>query len=164
MADKIGIEYRSNVLPDDVRLVGDIVESTGFFNEEEIGIAKELVQENLAKGAKVSGYHFIFAKTEGRDVAYSCFGPIAGTQESYDLFWIAVHESMRGKGIGKRLMVKSEEAIASMGGHRVYVETSSRDQYVPTRQFYLNNGYKTETILKDFYAPGDGKVIMVKVV
>jgi hypothetical protein len=49
-----------------------------------------------------------------------------------------------------------------MGGRRIYIETSSRAQYEPTRGFYLKCGYRQETILEDFYAPGDGKVIYVK--
>jgi hypothetical protein len=44
----------------------------------------------------------------------------------------------------------------------VYVETSSRDQYEPTRRFYLKCGYRVDAVLEDFYAPGDGKVIFVK--
>jgi hypothetical protein len=43
------------------------------------------------------------------------------------------------------------------------VETSSRPLYEPTRRFYLACGYRLEAQLEDFYAPGDGKVIFLKV-
>ena len=49
------------------------------------------------------------------------------------------------------------------GGSRVYVETSSREQYLPTRAVYERCGYHVGATLDDFYAPGDGKVIFVRV-
>ena len=52
--------------------------------------------------------------------------------------------------------------MAARGARRVYVDTSSRSQYEPTRAFYLACGYAREAFLADFYAPGDGKVIFVK--
>jgi len=75
-----------------------------------------------------------------------------------------VHPDLRGRGLGKQLTARTEEAIRAAGGHRVYIETSSREQYVPTREFYLRIGYQVEAVVEDFYAPGDGKVILVKVV
>ena len=156
--------FREDVNAADAEAVRDMVVSTGFFNDEEVEFAVELVEANLAQGAKKSGYCFLFADLEGQPAGYVCHGPIAGTQESFDLFWIVVHERCRGKGLGKLLMARSEEIIRRMGGHRIYVETSSRQQYVPTREFYLKMGYRIEAVIQDFYAPGDGKVIMVKVV
>jgi GNAT superfamily N-acetyltransferase len=156
------IEYRSSVEPADADAVRRIVESSGFFNPEEIEVAVELVVERLSKGEK-SGYFFLFAETGGRPSGYACYGPISGTQCSFDLYWIAVDNAIRGKGIGKELLKKAEEAILAMDGHRVYVETSSRDLYEPTRAFYRNNGYRLAADLDDFYAPGDSKHVYLKV-
>jgi hypothetical protein len=44
----------------------------------------------------------------------------------------------------------------------VYVETSGRRDYAPTRAFYERAGYRPEARLADFYAPGDDKWIYVK--
>jgi len=155
------IYYRDDITPADVGNVRRIVESSGFFSDEEIEIAVELVQERLAKGIK-SGYYFLFAEEGGNVVGYTCFGPIAGTKSSYDLYWIAVHNDFRGAGIGKELLAATEREIARQGGQRIYIETSSREKYEPTRAFYRNRGYQEEALLKDFYSPGDGKVIYVK--
>lgn len=155
------ITYREYVTPDDCEYVRQIVESTGFFSAAEVDIAVELVQERLAKGMS-SGYEFLFADKEDTVAGYTCFGPIAGTEVSYDLYWIAVHQNFRGNGLGKSLLQKTEECIAAQGGRRVYIETASRTQYEPTRKFYLRCGYRQESVLDDFYAPGDGKVIYVK--
>ena len=157
------IIYRTDVRKDDPENVKEIVTSTGFFHPEEIDIAVELVDERLKKGLQ-SGYHFIFSDRGQKTIAYSCFGPILATKFSYDLYWIAVHADMRGQGIGKVLLRKSEEAIRELGGQRVYIETSGRDLYAPTRQFYLRCNYEEAAVLKDFYAPGDAKYIYVRAV
>ncbi|MEW6381468.1 MAG: GNAT family N-acetyltransferase [bacterium] len=155
------ITYRDTVEPGDRENVRRIIESSGFFFPDEIDVAVELVDERLAKGIR-SGYYFLFAEQGQRVLGYSCFGPIACTVASYDIFWIAVHNDFRGLGLGKRLLARSEQMIGSLKGERIYVETSSRQIYEPTRIFYQHCGYQEEAILKDFYASGDDKVIYVK--
>jgi ribosomal protein S18 acetylase RimI-like enzyme len=155
------IVFRYEATPDDRRRVREIVASTGFFNTEEIDVAEELVEERLAEGSE-SGYHFVFADQGSQTAGYTCYGPIAGTAGSYDLFWIAVDAGLQRKGLGKVLLAESERLIRQAGGKRVYIETSNRGHYLSTRAFYERNGYALEAVLKDFYAPGDDKAIYVK--
>ena len=157
------LSYREEVKPVDPESIRGMVASTGFFKPDEIQVAAELAEERLSKGLP-SGYYFLFADLQERAIGYTCFGPIACTGASYDLFWIAVHNEFRGLGLGKELLKRSEESIARLGGRRIYIETSSTELYTPTRSFYLKCGYKIEAILEDFYHPGDGKVIFLKVV
>lgn len=44
----------------------------------------------------------------------------------------------------------------------VVIETSSKEKYQPTRDFYLRNGYRVEAVIKDFYRVDDHRVIFVK--
>ncbi|GAB6185471.1 GNAT family N-acetyltransferase [Thermopirellula anaerolimosa] len=153
--------FRADVTPADVETVRRLVESTGFFHPEETVVAVELVQERLAKGP-ASGYEFIFAEDSRGPVGYTCYGPIPCTRHSWDLYWIAVAPDRQGRGLGKRLMHATESAVRAAGGTRIYIDTSSREQYAPTRAFYERCGYRTVAVLEDFYAPGDGKVILEK--
>ncbi len=155
------ITYREEPRQGDPEAVGWLVRATGFFSEEEEGIASELVEERLAKG-EASGYFFLFAEEEGRLLGYTCFGPIPGSVHSWDLYWIAVDPNGQGRGLGKNLMAASERIMAGRGAWLVYADTSSRPQYEPTRAFYVSCGYLQEAFLADFYATGDGKVIFVK--
>lgn len=150
--------FRTNVVPADRAAVRDIVASTNFFSAEEIDVAVELVDEHLQTG-EASGYYFLFAECSGVVAGYTCFGPIPCTQSSYDLYWIAVHQKFRGHGLGLKLMQRTEALIAARGGKRVYIETSSRPQYEPTRGFYLRCQYQQAALLTDYYADGDGKLI-----
>jgi ribosomal protein S18 acetylase RimI-like enzyme len=156
------IRIRDAVVPADAHAVREIVASTGFFSPAEIAVAVELVDDRLSRGDK-SDYHFVFAEWAGRVIGYACFGPIACTVGSFDIYWVAVHQEHRGGGVGRTLLAAGEARIAAAGGRRAYVETSSREQYAPTRAFYERCGYVRAAELPDFYAPGDGKVIYVKV-
>ena len=141
--------------------VREIVVSSGFFSEAEIEVAVELVQERLNKGVE-SGYYFLFAEQDQKVVGYSCFGPIPCTAESYDIYWIAVQQELRRSGLGVEILKNVEEKIREMGGKRIYVETSSRQQYKPTRSFYTRCGYRREATLENFYSSGDHKVIYLR--
>lgn len=154
--------FRKSVNTDDITKVKDIVSSTGFFSEEEVNIACELVEERLNKGEE-SGYYFLFLELAGRTVGYSCFGPIPATKLSYDLYWIAIHEDYQNRGLGKVLLSESEKEINNLGGKRIYVETSGKEQYISTRKYYLACDYKEEAVLTDFYAPGDSKYLYLKI-
>ena len=124
-------------------------------------MAAELARERIER-AEASGYHFVMAEQYGRLVGYACYGPIPCTAGSYDLYWIAVHPDLQGKGLGQRLLKETERLIRESGGNRVYVDTSQRLQYASTRAFYENAGYRLDAVLAEFYAPGDNKVIYCK--
>ena len=151
---------REKVISADTQSVREILRSTGFFSPDEIEVAEELVEDGAHMGSE---YHFFFGEENGETIGFTCYGPIALTRSSFDLYWIAVASSSQSKGVGHRLLKVTEDAIRSMGGTRIYIETSTRDLYEPTRAFYLSQGYKEASILADFYAPGDGKATYVKV-
>lgn len=157
----VGMDFRTEVDAKDPERIRRLVEITGFFSAAEADVAIELVNERLAKGPEC-GYHFLFAEHYGRLVGYTCYGPIPCTAGSFDLYWIAVHPDFHRRGIGRGLVEETERLIRAAGGSRIYVDTSQRAQYASTRAFYEGCGYHFETVLTDFYAPGDGKAIYCK--
>jgi ribosomal protein S18 acetylase RimI-like enzyme len=154
--------YRDRVFPQDLETVRQIVQSTGFFTDEEVEVAVDLADAGLS-GESISSYLFVFCQDEDAKVlGYTCYGPVPCTVGSFDLYWIAVHRDSQGQGIGKELLRRTEKKIRAMDGRRIYIETSSRDLYKPTQGFYLNAGYHAEATLKDYYSRGDSKIIYVK--
>ena len=124
-------------------------------------VAVELVETRLAKGPG-SGYEFVFAEQKGQVVGYACYGPNTLTVASWDLFWIAVEQTLHGQGIGRLLLDEAQRRISAAGGKRIYIETSHRADYAATRGFYERCGYRLEAVLEGFYAPGDSKAIYVR--
>ncbi|MEW5735183.1 MAG: GNAT family N-acetyltransferase [Thermodesulfobacteriota bacterium] len=153
--------FRKTLKKQDEDVVRMLTKDSGFFSAEEVEIAVELVTERLAKGP-ASGYHFVFVEDEYRVLGYSCYGPIPGTKSSFDLYWIVVDRKLRNQAIGKRLLAHTENLAREMKSTRMYVDTSSRMQYAPTRAFYKSCGYEEEAVLKNFYKPGEHKVIFAK--
>ncbi|MGE0120990.1 MAG: GNAT family N-acetyltransferase [Dongiaceae bacterium] len=154
-------QIREDPTPNDPCAVRDLTASTGFFSDEEIAVAVELVEARLAQGL-ASGYRFILAERGDRLEGYVCFGPIPLTRSSFDLYWIAVRPAAQRAGLGRRLMALAEAAAVALGGTAMYVETSTRPQYRPTRAFYCCLGYRLAAELPDFYGPGDGQAIYAK--
>ena len=156
------IKIRYEAMPTDAEAVRRLTESTGFFYPYEVEVAEELILERLSKG-DASGYYFVFAEQDGCVAGYTCYGPIACTASSFDFYWIAVNPDFQGKGLGRILVEETERLIREANGERLYVETSQRPLYDSTRAFYERCGYKIESLMEDFYGPGDGKVTYCKV-
>ncbi|MFV0442346.1 MAG: GNAT family N-acetyltransferase [Planctomycetaceae bacterium] len=155
------ISLRYEPIDADRETIRRLAESTSFFRPDEVDIAVELVDARLMNGL-ASGYSFIFAESDRQTLGYACYGPIGCTLGSFDLYWIIVDPAAQGQGLGRQLMQEAERLVRSAKGRRIYVETSSQPQYEPTRQFYLRCGYAIDAVLKDFYADGDDKVVLVK--
>jgi GNAT superfamily N-acetyltransferase len=155
------LRLRDEPAAGDCAAVRALTSGTGFFSDDEVAVAVELVEARLAQGL-ASGYRFFFADGDGRLEGYVCYGPIALTKASFDLYWIAVRPDAQRTGLGRRLMEAAEAEARALGATTMYVETSSRPQYEPTRAFYRRIGYRSAAELPDFYGPGDGQVIFAK--
>jgi GNAT superfamily N-acetyltransferase len=157
----MNLTFRVTPEKHDIESVRNIVVSSGFFYDHEVEIAVELVEERLNLG-QVTGYYFVFAEVDGVTSAYSCFGPIAMSKTSFDLYWIATHNDFRGKGIGKKLLEKTFIQARNMGCKIIIAETSGLPHYAPTRAFYDSTRFELEARLKDFYDEGDDKLFYTK--
>jgi len=158
------MQWRNAVQKSDSEAVRALVADTGFFSDEEVLVAVELVDETLAQG-KASGYEFLFLDRPnhtGHLLGYTCYGLIPATQSSFDLYWIAVSPQAQGQGLGAKLMRKSEQLARASGATQMYADTSASEQYTPTRAFYERMGYEKVAVLKNFFAVGDHKVIYAR--
>lgn len=156
------MEFRSVLKQTDTSYLKEILDSAGFFYDYEVDIAIELAQENIDKGEEKSGYIFLIVEENGTPVAFACYGKNPGTIDSYDLYWIAVHKNQRGNGIGKIIMKKVEEHVKQLKGKKLWIETSSRELYNPTREFYLKTDCELVAELPDYYGDGDSKCVFLK--
>jgi len=155
------ISLRTDVVHSDIKAVEELVVSTGFFRDDEVRVAVEIVEERI-KLVTESGYEFIFAEINGEVAAYVCFGLIPCSLISYDLYWIVTGKSFQKKGLGKLLLQKTEEIVKEKGGKAIYIETSSKPLYKPTQDFYIKTGYSLKYVYEDFYEKDDDKLVFVK--
>jgi D-alanine-D-alanine ligase len=158
---KGGVRLRHELVPADPEAIRAVLAQTGVFSPREIGVALELAADRLAKGP-ASEYLFIMADNGTRTIGYICFGPITIAEGRFDIYWVAVSPDYTGRGIGRLLMREAEKAIAASGGRYIFIDTSSRKEYVEARRFYQRNGYVETARIRDFFSENDDKVVFMK--
>lgn len=132
------------------------------FNEKEIEVAIEVLEDSIASPEKSGYYTYCAVEDNGEIAGFICFGPIPLTDGCYDLYWIAVDKKFSRNGVGQRLLNVMEDFAAKEKVRRIYIDTSSTAPYIAARTFYETNGYRLECVFKDFYRIGDDKVIFIK--
>lgn len=155
------IIYRKETKQSDLKDFPEVLTSSGFFYDYEIEAAEDFLKYQLEDGDE-SGVHYFMAEDNGKLVGFICFGFDSCTQSTHLLYWMAVHNDYRGKGVGAVLLKKFEDYVKEKGGKKIVLETAGRDLYKPTREFYIKNGYREEGIVPDYYSVGDARVTYVK--
>lgn len=145
---------------DRIQLV-DIIDGTDNFSPDEKKIAVELIDEAL--GNVNHEYYNIFVyEDDGRILGYHCTGKRALTEGTFDLFWIVVDSRVQNKGVGKKLLDHAESFVKENNGRWILAETSSKDNYDATRNFYFRNNYSIVAEIKDFYKVNDHLIVFGK--
>lgn len=133
-----------------------------MFSPAEVDVAMELI--DVCLNQKEQKDYTIHVATDETDsiVGYVCYGPTPATIGTFDLYWIVVDVVCQNQGIGKQLLQFVEGEVSRKVGRLIIIETSSVEKYLPTRGFYLRNGYTIAAQIRDFYREGDDRVIFVK--
>ena len=97
-------------------------------------------------------------------IAVAYCAPERMTEGTWNLYLIAVHPDHQSGGRGAALMARVEEMVAERGAHLLLVETSGLPEFERTRGFYDRLEYAREAVIRDFYAPGDDKVVFRKAI
>jgi ribosomal protein S18 acetylase RimI-like enzyme len=160
--------------------IAEILRSANVFRREEIGVALEVFDEGVLESGMRNAeavdsqseirvphstpeYLFLGAfSPEQILVGYACWGPTPATDRTWDLYWIAVDSALQGAGIGTILLEEIERRLIGQQARMLIAETSSRSDYATTRGFYARRGYVESARVRDFYAPGDDRIIFVK--
>ena len=131
------------------------------FSAAEVDVALEVLDVYLYK-LNQQDYQVFTARRGASVVGYVCFGRNTMTDGTFELYWIAVDPGQHRHGVGRSLMSLAEYEIARQNGRLISVETSSREDYHPTRRFYHDLGYRQAAVVADYYADGNSKIILTK--
>ena len=134
-----------------------IIIDTKHFNDDEVSVAMELIDDALGKGKNSDYITKVFVTDDTQLVAgYICYGKRPLTDMTYDLYWIAVDPKIHGRGIGKQLVESMEHDVRdNRDGYLILIETSGKAEYEGERKFYDKCAYEVQTVIKDFYRRGD---------
>ncbi len=132
------------------------------FDQADQTVALELIDYSIANPNQQDYFFHVAVNGDDLPIGYACYGPTPLTEGTYDLYWIAVDPAHAGLGIGTHLIQAVEEDVRCRNGRLLLIETSSDDDYELTRMFYLKRGCNQVETIKDFYRPGEDRVVFVK--
>lgn len=147
----------------DRRRLEAILKAQEHFNPEEVGVALELIDIGLTQSGQEDYIIRTAEATEGKILGYICYGKAPLTDAVYDIYWIVVHPASWNRGIGTSLLHQAEEEMKRRKARLLLIETSSRPPYEIPRAFYRKHGYEEKGRIQDYYAAGDHKLILGKV-
>ena len=99
---------------------------------------------------------------KGKPISIAYCAPERMTEGTFNLYLIAVHKNYQSRGLGAELIKYLEERLAAEGVRVLIVETSGLDDFERTRNFYDQQGYHREAVIRDFYQEGENKVVFWK--
>ncbi len=151
-----------SIRPEDREAVRSLIEGTGAFKPNELDVAMELVDIALSKPGQDDYHPFVLEEDDGTVVSYACFGKNPITKSTFDLYWLATRADRMGKGYGRKIVAFVEEEVRRLGGKLLVIETSSKESYGPTQEFYRKIGCTLAATLPGYYDEGDDKLIYLK--
>lgn len=152
-------------LPQELETLVALSGATGFFHPDEIEIVREMFQDFVAHPDADEYLWIVYRERENTPpLGFAVYGPASLAVGTYDLYWIVVDKNHQDKKIGSALLKYIEEDLRQRGARQLYIETSDKPQYVPTRAFYERRGYTLVAHFRDYYDVDDGKVIYFKAI
>lgn len=151
-------KFRTELRAADPDAVRRLVSATGVFSGIEVGWAGEIIEATI-KHPSTSGYFALMADgNDGLD-GFACYGPIEGTDNRFDLYWIAVSPTAQGKGLGRQLLAACVDDARRRGATHMFIDTSTRNDYAAARSLYKSQDFELMGMLVDFYSDGDSKAL-----
>jgi ribosomal protein S18 acetylase RimI-like enzyme len=148
----------------DVAAIKTIAVDTQMFDADSAGFVDDLIT-GILDGTSHDRHFVVADGPDGAVIGAAYYAPEPFSNRMWNLYFIAVHPSQQGNGIGTELINHVERHLRQAGpdaAQVLIVETSSTDQYSRTRQFYPKQGYVEEARIRRFYGPDDDKVVYWK--
>ncbi len=149
------------LVPSDRAWLARVLKECDAFIPAEQAVALELI-DIILKTPDTPDYQALVAVGEKGPAAYILWGANPVADRVYEVYWIATDPKAERNGWGRMLLNRVEEIERSKGMRLCAVETAGKPSYARARAFYLACDYTEEARVKDFYAPGDDKVIYTK--
>lgn len=146
-----------DVVKTDIAALKIVVDSSGLFPSE---LLDDMIAGYFNKTAPQEIW--LTQEVNGTPMAIAYCAPEKFTEGTYNLYLIAVHEDVRGQGIGAGLMNHIENLLRESGQRILLVETSGLGEFELTRNFYDKCAYHREAVIREFYTTGEDKVIFWK--
>lgn len=148
------------IVPEDTAALLDVVSAIGF-DAEELQEIRGMIEGSL-DGSLGDKHRWVTVDEGDGPLAVAYFAAERMAVGAWNLLLIAVRPAAQRAGHGTALLRYVEQALTEHGERLLLVETSGTEAFQPARDFYRKNGYEEEARLRDFYEPGDDKIVFRK--
>ncbi len=145
---------------DDHTDIDRIARLSGMFGEGELSFLSEMTRGDLA-GSDEGRVWFLSEAAEGVKGA-ACLSPEPLQEDVRNLLFISVAPDHRDAGVGRRLIAHAEGLARDAAARLILIETSSGPAFETARALYSKLGYMQDGQIRDYFGPGDDKVIFRK--
>jgi ribosomal protein S18 acetylase RimI-like enzyme len=142
---------------DDLPALMVVLDETGLFPSD---MLPDMLSGFLSDGE--SEDLWLTAEVGQKAVGFCYAVPEKLADGTWNMLAIAVLPSQQGGGLGSAITLKLEDTLRERGGRILIADTSGTEQFMRTRKFYTNCGYREESRIRDFWATGDDKVTFRK--
>lgn len=144
-----------NVVASDLPHLKTVIDSSELFPSEML----DEMMEGYFAGTEESIW---LTADEDRPTFVAYCAPEKMTEGTWNLYLVAVHDSLQGSGVGRKVLHYLENLLVEKKARILIVETSGLPEFEPTRAFYKKCNYTEEARIRDFYEAGDDKVVFWK--
>ena len=141
------------LVAEDRAAVDRITRTCGAFTADEETICLELIDAAL-HGSKE--YEVVVACEGDNVLGFLTYGTDPIGRGVWEVYWIVTDPNLQNRGVGSALLSWLHDHV---DGRMILIETGGRPAYEAQRRFYLKNGYREVSRIKDFYTPGDDLVV-----
>lgn len=148
----------------DVVPINALAVDNGMFAPDDMAGFDEMLRGYL--DGSLDQHRWIVAGDEaGRVAGAAYYAPEPFADRVWNLYFLAVQPRLHHSGIGTTLVAHIEQSLHNAGeqvARVLIVETSSTDDYEAARRFYGRAGFDLEARVREFYGPGDDKIVFWK--
>jgi GNAT superfamily N-acetyltransferase len=141
--------------------VRSIAIETGLFTADDWPDVESMMSDSLR--GELDDHHWIVLEDDEGSVAGAAYyAPEPFSSRMWNLYFLGVRPASQGGGVGAALVAHVETVLRSRGERVLIIETSGVPSFAATREFYRLQGYDEEARIREFYGPGDDKVVFWK--
>jgi GNAT superfamily N-acetyltransferase len=145
----------------DVAAIREIALGTGLFDTESWPDVESIMLDSL-NGNLEDHTWIVRENNDGEVVGAAYYAPEPFSHRMWNLYFLGVRPGQQGAGTSSALVAHVEEVLRNRGERVLIIETSGVDGFEATREFYRKQGYAEEARIREFYGPGDDKVVFWK--
>lgn len=141
----------------DIPSLQHIAERTGLFPSD---LLPDMMHGFLSEGD--GNCLWLTCEEDSRITGFCYAVQEAFTDGTWNMLALAVLPDRQGNGIGRAIVATLEKLLRDKNNRVLIVDTSGSESFAGTRSFYQRCGYTEEARIRDYWGPGDDKIVFWK--